>query len=224
MKTKRVILFAIFAALFLPAFIFWLRELLKTRKPDKFAKLTDSVQLKWGGLFWEGKTVLPSWAGFLERLGAYASECSPEPSTGEAHVSLRSPDDSIPSPPNKAQVKAFCYVRDNDKEIQKKVLKAIFDVYPKWRTNCRDFLGEELDKQMPVLNSPTDLKRLIGLSTVHILDTEKNGMAYVGFEFGCTWEEEHGLGVMTIGDQVVDVGSAEEAFTLSGEDSHQVNG
>jgi hypothetical protein len=37
---------------------------------------------------------------------------------------------------------------------------------------------------------------------------------YVGFEFGCTWDDEHGLGVLMHGERVVDVGGAETAFLL----------
>ena len=38
-------------------------------------------------------------------------------------------------------------------------------------------------------------------------------IAYIGFELGCVWDEEHGLGVMTHRDRVVDVGGADTAFT-----------
>jgi hypothetical protein len=228
MKTKSIIVFTVFGLLFLPALISWFRELRQARKfraqPNRTVQFTESVQLKWGGHFWEGRTVLHSWAGFQERLGAYASESSSEPSIGEVQLTVESPDDSIPSSPSEAQVKGFCYMRDNEIAVQNQVLKAIFDVYPKWREDYRDFLGEDLDRQMPVLNTPADLKRLIGLSTVHILDDEKDGLAYVGFEFGCTWEEEHGLGVMTIGDRVVEVGSAEESFGVSSEENTSANG
>jgi hypothetical protein len=65
---------------------------------------------------------------------------------------------------------------------------------------------------MPVLQNPSDLKPLMGLSTVHIGDVEKDGFAYIGFEFGCNWEEEHGLGVMTHKDRIIEVGDAETAF------------
>lgn len=40
----------------------------------------------------------------------------------------------------------------------------------------------------------------------------KDGYAYVGYEFGCTWDEEHGLGFMTYKDRIVDFGGADSAF------------
>jgi len=35
---------------------------------------------------------------------------------------------------------------------------------------------------------------------------EKDGIPYVGFEFGCTWDEEHGLGVLMHGTRTVEIG------------------
>jgi hypothetical protein len=53
---------------------------------------------------------------------------------------------------------------------------------------------------------------LIGLSSVHVLSVAKDGIAYIGFEFGCTWDGEHGLGVMTHRDRVIEVGGADTSF------------
>lgn len=39
-------------------------------------------------------------------------------------------------------------------------------------------------------------------------------MPYIGYEFGCEWEEEHGLGVLMHGTKVIEVGFAETAHTL----------
>lgn len=221
MRTHYIILGVVVVVLFVltePARVRWLSQWFKKNRPEKIVQFAGLVPLKWGKYFWEGKTVLRSWAGFQERLGPYAWESSPEPSTGEVHLFVDSPDENDPknpAPPSESQTKAFLYLQENDQLLQQKVLKAIFDVYPKWRESYRSFLGERFEQEMPVLNSPLDLKSVMGLSTIHILSVDKDGLAYVGFEFGCTWEEEHGLGVMSYRDNIVDVGSAEESFSLS---------
>ena len=125
------------------------------------------------------------------------------------------PGQSLPS--------TACF-QDGDAPLTDMVLKAIFDVYPEWRENYKEFLGEELEDRMPELHSPSDLKTLIGLSTIHVLSVERDGLAYVGFEFGCEWEEEHGLGVMLHGNRIIDVGSAEEAFSTSIANKDKSNG
>lgn len=45
-----------------------------------------------------------------------------------------------------------------------------------------------------------------------VLSVEKDGEAYIGFEFGCPWDREHGLGVMTHAGRVVEVGQADTSF------------
>ena len=42
----------------------------------------------------------------------------------------------------------------------------------------------------------------------------KDGLPCFGYEFGCTWDGEHGLGVLMHGKRVVEVGGADTAFTL----------
>ena len=54
--------------------------------------------------------------------------------------------------------------------------------------------GDADDDSLPPIKDKDDLRRLVGLGIVHVLDTAKAGHAYVGFEMGCTWDEEHGLG------------------------------
>ncbi len=68
------------------------------------------------------------------------------------------------------------------------------------------------DEVMPEVQSPDHFRELIGLSTVHILAVAKSGFVYVGFEFSCLWDDEHGLGVLTHRDHVVDIGGADTAF------------
>src|SRR5215216_3708950 len=103
--------------------------------PIQFAKFTE---LTWGDYFWEGRTVLPAWAGFQTRLGPYASESAPKRSTGEVQLSISSPNDEIKAPPTPGQEKAFLYVRANDEALKTKILKAVYDLYPEFRQTFSD--------------------------------------------------------------------------------------
>jgi hypothetical protein len=47
------------------------------------------------------------------------------------------------------------------------------------------------------VSDPADLRPLIGVSSVQVLNVAHNDMACIRFEFGCAWDEEHGAGVMT---------------------------
>jgi hypothetical protein len=63
-----------------------------------------------------------------------------------------------------------------------------------------------------VLDRPTDLRRVMGPSIVHVSPVVQAGQAYLGFEFGCPWEEEHGLGVLTHAERVAAIGHADVCF------------
>ncbi len=71
---------------------------------------------------------------------------------------------------------------------------------------------EEFKTSMPEVSSPMEFDQLIGPSYVHVLEESLEGVAYIGFEFGCTWDREHGLGFMTHGQRVTDVGGADTSF------------
>jgi hypothetical protein len=45
---------------------------------------------------------------------------------------------------------------------------------------------------------------LVGLGVIHILPVALDDVAYTGFEFGCNWDEEHGLGVMMHQSRIVE--------------------
>jgi hypothetical protein len=49
---------------------------------------------------------------------------------------------------------------------------------------------------------------------VNVHQVQKDGIPYVGFEFACTWDEEHGLGVLMHGTRTVEIGGADTAFLL----------
>jgi hypothetical protein len=65
---------------------------------------------------------------------------------------------------------------------------------------------------MPDVNDVSQFKSLIGLSTVHLMNVSKDGTAYIGYEFGCSWDDEHGLGFMTHKDRVIKIGGADTSF------------
>jgi len=54
----------------------------------------------------------------------------------------------------------------------------------------------------------------MALQEINVHQIEKAGVPYVGYQFSCKWDEEHGLGVLMHGDRVVEIGGAETAFTL----------
>lgn len=171
--------------------------------------------LTWGGYGWEGAVTLPSWAGFQNRGGAYGSRGARKPSDGTARVRVAVEDDEARTPPAAAQVAAMRHLLDNEAAVASALLQAVFARYPEEKedyADASDLSKKQLDKLLPDLSEPGGLRSVMGLSTVHVLYVKKGAAAYIGFEFGCAWEEEHGAGVMTHLGRIVKVGQADTSF------------
>jgi hypothetical protein len=175
-------------------------------KPQEGATVPPFPPLKWDGYFWRGTVCLGSWRGFQARLGAYGSESSEEPSDGTVGLCVAPPDGEARTPPSPEQGRTFEHLLANDEAIRDAVLAAIFAEYP----GLRDDYGEP--DEMPEIEGPHGLRDLIGPGTVHLLATPKDGLTCVGFELGCNWDEEHGLGVLTHRGRVLEVGGADASF------------
>nr|WP_143393926.1 hypothetical protein [Fimbriiglobus ruber] len=67
---------------------------------------------------------------------------------------------------------------------------------------------------MPPVGGGIDFRPLLGLHTIYVHQVQKSGLPYVGFEFGCSWDIEHGLGVLMNGTRVVQISGADTAFLL----------
>jgi hypothetical protein len=157
---------------------------------------------------WEFDYQLPAWAGFQARRGSYDSLSGREPSDGTVTVRVELPKRD--APPSPEQSAAFQFLKDNDERIAASVLEAIWEYYGSLPERYR-FDKRQTAKHMRALRHD-GFRNLIGLGTVHILNVAKGGFAYIGFEFGCEWDGEHGMGVMTHKERAVDIGGADTSF------------
>jgi hypothetical protein len=161
---------------------------------------------------WESTFQMPAWAGFQSRGGAYGAIDSNAPSDGEVDllVVASSPEQTTPS---QYQVSAYEYLSMNGQDIVDSVLKSLLGYYSDLRADWLTFIkAEDLNDVMPEIQSLEDFRSLIGVSGVIIHPYYQDNLAYVGIDFGCTWDEEHGLGVMLHGSRVVSIGGVEAAF------------
>lgn len=159
----------------------------------------------------EGHIELLAWKGFQSRNGAYGAQDSENPSNGI--FKIRSGGDMVVDQLKIEDYhkKAITYLIDNQTEIQECILNALMTEYP----NLQELYGYELEEKiqyMPDVHITEDFKNLIGIANIHLLNAEKDGVGYVGFEFGCTWDNEHGLGIMTHKNRVVKMGGADTSF------------
>jgi hypothetical protein len=180
------------------------------KRPKPSLEVEPFPPLVWDEFFWTGTIILPVWKGFQNRLGPYASKRSGKPSDGTTRLAVRPPTGEPQTPPSAEQAAACRFLINHQESIRDAILAAVFDQYPDYRAAYyEDFDLDPSDGTLPELARPEQLKDLIGLASILIHTVAKDGVAYVGYEFGCAWEEEHGLGAMTHRDRVVTVGGAD---------------
>jgi hypothetical protein len=145
---------------------------------------------------WQTLVRLPSWAGYQSRLGPYGSPDSSQPSDGTTRIVFapEGRDDGPLSPAEKALVDWFAM-------NEPRVSRAVIDSLLEWTASI----------DVPQLKIETELARKIGLHTVNIHPISADDMPYLGFEFGCAWDEDHGLGVLMHGTRLIEVGAADTA-------------
>lgn len=159
--------------------------------------------LKFVEFCWEGQDILPAWAGTQSRRGPYTSVDRTGPADGGVTLYVSPPGgEEAKRPPDPAQATAYSRVKQNDAAIAAAVLQAVL-------TYTR---GLDAFYKVPEGLDMERLRGIVGLGNVHVLDVVKDGEAYVGFELGCQWDEDHGCGVMTHRGRIVMVGQADEAF------------
>ena len=106
---------------------------------------------------------------------------------------------------------AYNYLTTHSEQIQASILKRLFLDYKNLQADY-GYDDDDAKEIMPDVESVDGFKKLIGLSQIHLMNVNKDGYAYVGYEFGCTWDDEHGLGFMTHKDRIIDFGGADTSF------------
>jgi hypothetical protein len=156
------------------------------KKPVGTLDLPPFPPLTWDGYSWTADVVLPAWRGFQNKDDKVRIVVS----ANEGH------------PPNQSQLETYRYLFDHDKPIADVIVSAVLDKSP-WLDNEED----EVDGDCRI-DEPAQLCEHLRLYDVYVHDVVREGIAYVGFSFGCDWETEHGLGVMMHRDRIVHWGGA----------------
>jgi hypothetical protein len=162
-------------------------------------------------LWWGCDLQLTEWAGFQSRRGPYASIDSVMPSSGYVPI-VFAPEGRGTDPLTKSELAMLDWFEDHHTRVSRAAVSAILD----WCSPAARHRREEFGwgDGFPVISSADDLKSQIGVYKIYIHNLSDQNIPYIGFEMGCNWEEEHGLGVLMHGTRCAEVGHADSAFTL----------
>lgn len=167
--------------------------------------------LTWAEYHWVGQDILPSWAEVDVCYDDMSRRKRKPASGGKVRIVVERPSDQR-SPPSRAQALAYQHIKDNEASLVPRALASIFPMYEDERAQFIRDQGDDLAYMVPRATVPLDLRTVLRLVNVHVNSVAKDGLAYVGLAFNCTWEIEHGVGLMLHGDRVLKVGHADCAF------------
>lgn len=146
----------------------------------------------------KGKIALDEWDELFETESPYTlyfeSDC------GEALTSFC-----------EVQKAGYDYVIQNQEEIADAILTALLKEYPAMQADYA-YDDEEKEELMPDATDTDALAELLAPNSVIIHPVVRNGLSYIGYEFGCTWDEEHAFGALMHGTRVVELGGADTAI------------
>lgn len=103
------------------------------------------------------------------------------------------------------QQKALNYFFENEEKVLNAVCEGVIQYTPQIRERYKVL------PDFPELKTIDDVKKNIVVETIHVLGDEKDGVGYLGFNYDCTWDDEHGMGVLMHKDRCVDAGEVEIA-------------
>jgi hypothetical protein len=157
-------------------------------------KLFGNLRYERGDQLWTGSATLRQFATFGE------TSCEDEPverrrREGILPLIIYDPEGTGPSPQQEA---SFGFLRDNEADVFRAALGALFDSYKAYTASPLsgfwDWVGGLFGVQ-PV-ESPAGLAAQAGFTGLEISHEYKNSLAYLLFEVDCVWEPEHGMMVV----------------------------
>jgi len=156
---------------------------------------------------YDGWIHLPAWKEFENRNGFYGSKNSDKKSDGTIKVHIIGEPVDYVYVLSQSQFNAIKFLKENSEKVRDALLNALLADYP----NAKDSYKE----LMPDIEVTSDYKDNLGVAFIHVMDSDKDHYAYIGFELDCSWDDEHGVGVMMHKDRVINIGLAEESFNHS---------
>lgn len=163
--------------------------------------LAPFPELTWIGDSWEGFAPRPAhWQQLKvasERLRG-----------GETNFDVIVRRDA-PDAPSVEQVDAYrAFIGGGEPDVMR-VLDAVFAHYRVLRAR---WLARQPTLDLPVAERAEDLMQLTQLSTLYVHQTVSEGQVHLGIALRAGWDQEHGAGVLLLGDRIVRVGTHDDAM------------
>lgn len=119
-------------------------------------------------------------------------------------------EDSVDKPTLEQQ-NGLDYLQENQKAVLENILNELLRQYPGLQENYSYSEEDKIDF-MPDVKDIQGFADLLSPTCFYVTSAIKEDYPYIGFGFSCSWDSEHGLGVMTHKDRIIEIGGADTAF------------
>lgn len=168
----------------------------------------------WDEYFWITSVYFSKWAGFQNQNGPYGSISDNRTSDGNIKI-VFAPEGRSEGPLLDNEKELVKWVIDNQDSLYDCLINTLFESYPKIRKEFLDYVDQnETNDLLPRIFTPEEIKKITGIVSINVHPIKKDGKPYVGIELGCTWDDEHGLGVLFCGTELIEIGGADTAILL----------
>ncbi|MFO1005493.1 MAG: hypothetical protein U0929_06030 [Planctomycetaceae bacterium] len=179
-----------------------------------YEDLSTFPEFKWVEFFWVTSAKLPAWAGYQIRRGPYGSLSANGRSDGTVRI-IFAPEGRGEGSLSNEEIRLVKWLIDNQTSVHDATLKRLFEEYPAMRERWLGwFNDDEANEVLPDIRFSNQLKDIVGISSIIVHPIEQDGRPFIGVELGCTWEAEHGVGILLHGDNPLEIGGADTAITL----------
>ncbi len=101
----------------------------------------------------------------------------------------------------------------NQDALLPQIVKGIRTEYDSAYADRGAFDQDIIDEILPAVDTEDKLLKLVTPLNANVFKTEKDGSHFIGLEFNCTWDDEHGIGILIHNDRVLKHGGADVSFT-----------
>ncbi|UZD89997.1 DUF6985 domain-containing protein [Cognatishimia activa] len=158
------------------------------------------MEFKFDDFWWQADVQFSTWSEFTE---------------GKTAKLIFAPEGRDEAPMSADDVALTTWVKENHERQKPIILNAVLEAYPDFRRQFfEDYNIDENEEDLPKITSVSGLTKVIALEEIFVHPISKQGVPYVGYQFACSWDEEHGLGVLMHDKRVIEVGGADTAFVL----------
>jgi len=108
--------------------------------------------------------------------------------------------------PTQQQRETFFKFERNKESCVRDIERSIYEYYNSIIDDRRDDFGDSADEMMPIVSDIDGMGAIVSLEVILISDWDPPNDKQIGFLFDCTWDEDHGLAVELIDNEVTGVG------------------